>query len=109
MAPTTLMPLALVETSGDGNLRGVWAAHPTDGRPSAAFLKQAATLMASRMIDEAEPVITRTGGSWDDFLMHLFERQNLLTVQRIRTRTDLPASEFLEEVALLWSNWRTGS
>jgi len=100
------MALALIETSGAGDLRGVWVAVSRGSRPALAFLDPFDDLTARRFLDDAEPVVNRGEETWDGFLFHLLERQNLITVQRIQTRTELSARALLSEVEQLWPIWQ---
>lgn len=103
------MPLAIIETTGSGDLKGVWVAEADGPDPDVAFLDPLEELMAEKMLGEAAAALEGGDQSWDDFLLHLVERQNLITVQRVQIETHLPARALLDEVRVLWPLWRSDS
>ena len=101
------MPLAIIESTGSGELKGVWVAEADGPDPDVAFLDELDELMAEKLLGEAAVVLEGSNQSWDDFLLHLIDRQNLITVQRVQIETQLSARALLNEVRTLWPLWRS--
>lgn len=86
---------AIIETDGADTPVGVWVANQPDGSPDVAFTAEVGQLMAERALGEAAEAIERGGVTWDDFLQHLADRQNHLTVKRYLGDTELAPDELL--------------
>lgn len=99
-----LMALAVVESSPQGALRGVWVEAAAD-RPQVAFHDPHRAAIARRHIEEARPAVERHGRTWTEFLHHLLDRQHPQVVQRIKLHTGLQAPELLAEVTEIWPHW----
>jgi len=87
--------LAIIETNGIGELRGVYVADPDPSRaPDPEFIDPDDQLTAEqKLADTIDQVVAPT--TWDDVLRWLAESQNLQTVQRAIGDTDLSALELL--------------
>jgi len=97
--------LALIEMNGAGDLLGVWVARTDSYANERVFFTDEARLAADHLVARARPVVIYSDRTWRDFLVHLHARQNLITVQRIRTETGLGAAELLHQVDYLWHLW----
>ena len=91
---------ALIETFGDGSLRGVWVLR--NQRVEAAFIDATDRRYAEQALQHAAAVIDGGQATWEDLLLELFRRQNHITIERRLASTQLPARRFLEELRLLW-------
>jgi hypothetical protein len=91
---------ALIETFGDGALRGVWVLRHQ--RVDVAFIDAADRHYAEQALRHATAVIDGGQATWEDLLLELFRRQNHITIERRLASTQLPARDFLEELRLLW-------
>ena len=101
------MAVALIETDGAGTLLGVWVEGRSPHPPEFAFLKASGRATAASEREHAFAVVATGLVTWRDFLLALHERQNLITVHRLRTQTDLSAPELLAQVQDLWSLWHS--
>lgn len=89
------MTTAIIETDGAGNVTGAWVATEADGSPDVAFTTEVGQLMAERALGEAAEAIERDGTTWAEFMQHLADRQNHLTVLRYLGDSKLTAPELL--------------
>lgn len=89
------MATAIIETDGAGNVTGTWVATEADGSPDVAFTTPVGQLMAEKALGEAAAQLDAHGGTWDEFLQHLADRQNHITVLRYLGDSDLTAPELL--------------
>lgn len=82
---------AIIETSGAGVLQGVWVQDQPDGSPDVAFVEELGQLDAEKLLGEAAEL----GADWGEFMTHLADRQNHITVLRYAGTTELDAPTLL--------------
>ena len=99
------MALALIEMDGAGELRGVWVSAARSGAPQAAFIDDLAGQSARAKIDDAAGAVRAGHRTWEEFMEHIFQRQNHITIERVPVTTELSAACLLREIELLWPYW----